>query len=239
MKVGYGVYPLQEMELKFGRHTLRIVKESEVFRYIRESKDGRVEKVLASREGKIAVNPVEPVNLPKNVTNYLEINFKNTLLIEPGHRKTFFTTFPVEIGVFTTGKGDIELIDVFSNVNLKYSLYGDPRNGVVCRYWESELYTNLPERNPLEEGIMRISIRNNFGEWVEVSRAVFNVYLMKIYYSDEMVFSNAEMEILSKVSAETKFLMDTMRDGMRKSVEVFTPRKVPVVTKRFFMEWGV
>ncbi|AKG91295.1 hypothetical protein GAH_01411 [Geoglobus ahangari] len=235
----FGIYDLDEVEIEADGVRITLERHPEHYIYRREFGGNTVEKVILSKKGRLVINPVEPVNLPKQVCHHLEISFKKRVIVEPKYRETFFLTFPVEIGVFTTGKGDIELIDVFSFVKPKYTLYGDPRNGLICRYWESEPSLSLPNPDPLREGVMRLEIRNTESEWVEVSRVVFNVYLMSIYYSDDLVFSNAEMEVTSKKVAETRFLLSPLRDGMRKAVEIFTPRKVPGLTKRFFMEWGL
>ncbi len=235
----YGIYDLDELEISEKGVRITLERHPEHFVYTREFRGGVVERLIVSKRGKVVVNPVEPVNLPRQVCNHLEISFRKPVVVEPKYRETFFLKFPVEIGVFVTGKGDIELIDVFSFAKQKYTLYGDPRNGIICRYWESDPHLSIPEADPLEEGIMRLEIRNTENEWINVGRAVFNVYLMSIYYSDDLVFSNAEMEILSKRVAETRFILSPLRDGMRKSVEIFTPRKVPGLTKKFFMEWGL
>ena len=235
----YGIYDLNELEIDADGVRITLERHPEHYVYRRESKGDVVERILLSRKGRLVINPIEPVNLPRQVCNHLEISFKKPVIIEPKFRKTFFLTFPVDIGVFVTGKGDVELIDVFSFVRPKYTLYGDPRNGLICRYWESDPSLPLPSPDPLREGVMRLEVRNADREWAEVSRAVFNVYLMSIYYSDDLVFSNAEMDILSKKVAETRFILSPLKDGMRKSVEIFTPRKVPGLSKKFFMEWGL
>ncbi len=195
--------------------------------------------MISSEEGNIVVNPVEPVNLPSCITNFLLIQFKKSIVIAPNSGERIFVKFPVEIGVFVSGSGDIELIDVFSITRPKYTLYGDPRNGIICRYWESQIYSSPDETDPLKEGIMELRIVNRFDEWIEISKCVLNVYLMKIFYNDTTVFSKVEMEVNSKRSAETKFLMEPLSRDMKKAVEIFTPRKVQIVSKRFFMEWGL
>ncbi len=207
--------------------------------YLRESKLGKTEKIISSNDGNIVINPIEPVNLPSCITNFLLIQFKKSTVIAPDFEERVFVKFPIEIGVFVSGSGDIELIDVFSLAEQKYTLYGDPRNGIVCRYWESEIYDSPSDVDPLREGIMELRIVNRFDEWVEISKCVLNVYLMKIFYNDTTVFSKVEMEVSSKRSAETRFLMEPLSRDMKKAVEIFPPRKVQIVAKRFFMEWGL
>ncbi len=227
MKIG-----IDEIEIELKKH-------ESGFSYLRESKNKRVEKIISSDGGNLVVNPVEPVNLPSYITNFLLVNFKKNVVVAPGIERTVYIKFPVEIGVFVSGTGDIELIDVFSLAKQKYTLYGDPRYGVVCRLWESEVYDSTPKADILKEGVMELFLVNRFDEWVEVSKCVLNVYLMKIFYSDSMVYSKVKMEVNSKKTAETRFLMKPPYEDMKKAVEIFTPRKVQIAAKRYFMEWGI
>ena len=232
----FGIYDLGELEININGSKITIERTPHYFIYRREHNGEVLEKKILSRSGKIVINPVEPVNLPKNITSYLQIKFRKPITIEPNHSETLYTTFPVEIGVFVTGVGDVNLIDVFSFVNPKYSLYGDPVRGLICRYWESDL-TQEQRAERFREGIMKLKIVNTTKEWIDISKAVFNVELMKIYYDEETVSSTAEMDIQSRMVAETKFFSEPLRKGMKKAIEIFSPRKV--VARRFFMEWGL
>ena len=232
----FGIYDLGELEINVNNSKIIIEQKPRYFIYRREHNGEVLEKKILSKSGKIVINPVEPVNLPKNITNYLQIRFRKPLTIEPNQSETLHTTFPVEIGVFVTGMGDVKLIDVFSFVNPKYALYGNPVRGLICRYWESDL-TQEQRAERFREGILKLKIVNTTKEWIEVSNAVFNVELMKIYYDDDAVSSTAEMDIQSRMVAETKFFAEPLRKGMKKAIEIFSPRKV--VARRFFMEWGL
>ncbi len=234
----FGIYPLESLELDEDGIKIELRRNENVLSYIRQTENETAEKIISS-DGNLVVNPVEPVNLPSCVTNYLLIELKKNVVIAPKAEAAIFVKFPVEVGVFVSGSGDIELVDVFSLARQKYTLYGDPRNGIVCRYWKSDVYQSIPDLEPLREGLMKLEIRNGFDEWVEVSRCVLDVYLMKIFYSDELVFSNVKMDIESKSTAETRFVMEPLNRNMRKAVEIFTPRKVRIASKRFFMEWGL
>lgn len=59
------------------------------FRYRRECGQERVEKIITSECPAVFVHPVEPVNLPKEVTRYLEIVFP-PVIIEPESEKTVY-----------------------------------------------------------------------------------------------------------------------------------------------------
>jgi len=109
-----------------------------------ERKNGRliyfrdgIKKILPECE--IVVNPVEPINLPKNVTRYLEIDFP-PILIKPNAVETRYLKFPIEIGVFAKDGDKVTVVDVFTFDKPKYTLYGNPKSDVVCRwFWTAML----------------------------------------------------------------------------------------------------
>ncbi|MCK4811072.1 MAG: DUF432 domain-containing protein, partial [Methanosarcinales archaeon] len=76
--------------------------------------DEEVEDMLLSSSSKILINPVEPVNKPKELTPHFLIEFERSVFIEPSARRTVFVKFPVEIGVFVHGKKDFQILDVLT-----------------------------------------------------------------------------------------------------------------------------
>lgn len=194
------------------------------------------ERILVSKTGEVIINPVEPVNLPKEITDFLQMEF-SPMVIEPGASQTVYLKFPVEIGVFLESAKDIEVLDVFAVGSQKYTLYGSPTNGVVARYYQSAVYPEIPPVECFCEGVMALSITNASREWVEVSQVVFDSTDMKIYY-DDFVAVTATMNILSANLAETDFVDAPLRPDMVKSVELYTARKIPVLNRGYLMEWG-
>ncbi len=224
----YGIYDLRNFQVNLNGVELVIDEEDGVKVYRR----GSVVKYIFAESGRVIVNPVEPVNLPKNVTRYLLVDLKKSVVVEPKAACKINLTFPIEIAVILAGKKSLEVLDVFSFVKQKYTLYGDPRNGVICRYWQSGVFE---EESPYIAGKLEVEIENSSGEWVEVSKLVFDVYGMKIYYGDGGVSSFARMNVVSEKVAETEFV--DKRVG-KKSVELYVARKIPMVGRRFVMEWG-
>jgi hypothetical protein len=234
----------------FGRHdysfqyssediSLGFQPDGEFYRYFREIKgEEKVEKIVISERGKIVVCPIEPVNLPQKVATYMEIDF-DSLFLEPFSKKTIYLTFPVEIGVFVVARKDIKPLDIFSFVPQKYSLYGPSNGGLVTRWVQSPVYAEIPDVNPLESGVLQLTLHNTTKEWVELSRALFEAYSMKIYYSSELVSMSAIMRILSPKTAETEFFKEALVEGMKKSIEFYLGRDIPVVKHNGMMEWGL
>ena len=234
----FGYYDVPFKIVKEGI-TLTLEKEGGSLLYRSVCAGERVEKILLASDGKILINPVEPLNKPKELTTYLLIEFKRSLMVEPEATRTIFVTYPIEIGVFIAGSNQFEIIDILTLAKQKFTLYGDPRSGVICKYWRSEVYSSTPSVDSLHEGVIELSITNTTTGWVEVTKAIFNAYGMKIYYNDDRVSMKATMKIMSGRSAETDFVDTPLEEGMKKSLELYTVRKLPVVTTKFVMEVGL
>ena len=131
---------------------LSVKREGENLRYKRACLEEEVEKTLLAGSGKILLNPVEPLNKPKVLTRYLLIEFNNALVVEPKGKKTIFLTFPIEIAVYISSKKQFEVIDILSLPRQKFALYGDPRNGLICKYWRSAVSPTMLSLDPLWEG---------------------------------------------------------------------------------------
>ena len=187
--------------------SIEIERKDRYFTYKRICNGESAERIIASENGSVIINPVEPLNLPKEVTRYLEVHF-NPIFVEPETTRQVYLTFPLEIGVFINAKEDNDLIDVFSLVKPKYSLYGPPDHGCVTRWHESAIYPEIPKTDPHREGVLDLTIVNEGRTWIEVSRAVFVNPGMTIWYGDHVAMS-AKMELFSNIVAETRVLIHT------------------------------
>ncbi|WP_340817813.1 DUF432 domain-containing protein [Methanolobus sp. WCC4] len=198
------------------------------------------ELVLLKNEGDILINPIEPVNLPKKVTSFLLIEFKRPVLIGPGDRKKIYLKFPVEIGVFVTDKaGNYEVIDIFTYSRIKFTLYGSHNLGLICRHWESDVYFEEPDTDILYEGYIELDIINDSNHMMEVTKAVFNAYGMKIYYGDRRLGMKASMRIINKLLAETDFITYPTTSRFKRSMELYTARKLAMTGTKGIMEFGL
>ena len=219
--------------------TLSVQKEGESLLYRRACLGESVEKMLVAGGGKILLNPVEPVNKPKSLASYLLIELEKTMQIEPKGIRDIFLTFPIEIAAYILANEEFEVIDVFTLPRQKLSLYGDPINGVICKYWKSSIYTTEPSLNRMQEGLIELSVTNTTTSWIEVTKALFNAYGMKIYYDDDKASMKANMRLKGGQSAEIEFIDEPVAEGMTKSLEIYTARKLSVARKKFVMEFGV
>jgi hypothetical protein len=209
-----------------------------------------VEKIILGDGKRLIINPVEPLNTPKEITPNLLIEFEKTLLLPGGARRKIFLTFPIEIGVFISDRGDknLQLLDVLSLARQKFTLYGEVSNGVLCKHWKSKIYSTSPSLNPLQEGTIELTLRNTSSDWASISKAVFSAYGMKLYYDGD-VFMRARMDILNRNTAETGFELQHISGELKSSplkdfktrkeaFGVYSLQKLGFVPLKFYMGWG-
>ena len=233
------------VELEEGGCSIRVTQSESGFQYTRELGDDRVEKaILADRCG-LLVNPVEPVGLPNKLAQLLLIELEKPVLVEPGAKKSVMLTFPVEIGVFVT-RGEEKAddagtgaLDVLTLAPKKLTLYGDPDNGHICKYWLTGVHGDLPEVDPYEAGILDLELHNKAGQWVEVTKTVMSAAQMKIYYTRDRVSLKAGMTITGESTAQVEVMDEPAGKNMEKSVELYRAGKMAVLSSGFVMEHGL
>jgi uncharacterized protein len=217
---------------------LRIERADTIPVYVRECKGARIEKYLAADYDAVYVCPVEPVNLPQEITHHLEIAFP-TIVLPPAAKKIIYLKFPVEIGVFFEIRREMSVLDIFSLVPTKFSLYGLPGMGVITRWYRSDIFPGIPVTDPHREGVLELSLVNRCTTTVEISRAVFDSYHMNLFYG-ERVGMTATMEVLSPVIALTTFAPVVSAACPNSSIDLYTSRKFAVGPgKGYMMESGM
>ncbi|MDD1720117.1 MAG: DUF432 domain-containing protein [Methanoregulaceae archaeon] len=223
----FGSHPFP-FEYRGGSITIATRMAEGFARYERTCRGDRLEKILAGSGCPLTINPVEPVKLPKEITSYLEVHFP-AVIIGPGGGKVLYLTFPIDIGVFLKGKEDYSLLDLFSLVPQKYSLYGPPDGGVVTRYFESDVHPDIPVVDPLVSGVLELSLKNQARDWIEVSRVVLDSIGMTIYYGGYASIA-AGMEIFSSSVAETQVTRKLLAEGQQPGVPASSAKKVTVAS---------
>ncbi len=218
--------------------SIRVDPSGSFHLYTRKCGPETITRFISGSSRKIVINPVEPVNLPKEVTKFLEIHFA-PLAIEPDSRETIYLTFPIEIGVFLESKGDFDVLDIFALSRPKYSLYGPEEEGIITRYHESAVSSQVPVVDRLKEGVLMLSITNQSRNWVEVSRVVFDCSSLFLYYGNYVSMAG-RMNILSRDIADIKCEDRPLEEGMVASILVTRVRKTLIAEKLpFVMEFGI
>ncbi len=235
------MYGEHKAPFEFEREPLIVSTEEteEGIDYHREYEENIIDKTIFSKEKDIIINPIEPLNTPKALTSALLIEMDKPLVLEPKNKKKVYLTYPLEIGVFVKGKKHYKDIDIFTLVKNKYTLYGDVKTGTICKYWKSELHTSEPSPDPLHEGVLELQLYNFAEEWIEVTKSVFNAYGMVMFYDDELVSMKGQMKIVGEEKSATRFLTEPLREGMKKSLEVFEKKVQHLKGAKFIMEGGI
>ncbi|MDG6243799.1 MAG: DUF432 domain-containing protein [Methanolobus sp.] len=198
------------------------------------------EILLLNDDCDILITPIEPVNIPKPLSSFLLIEFNCPVIIGPGEKKKIYITFPVEIGVFFKNReGDYEIIDMFTFSKVKFTLYGSHTHGLICKYWASDVFTNPPETDILREGYIELDIINDSSSMMQIEKTVFNAYGMKIYYGDKRLAMKASLRIINKLLAETDFSTYPTTSRFKRSMELYTSRKLTFSRTKGIMEFGL
>ncbi|MDO5846221.1 MAG: DUF432 domain-containing protein [Methanocorpusculum sp.] len=218
-----------------------------MYHYWRNINDWKYETRIAVTDGNCLIHPVEPLNLPENVTDFLEISF-DEIRVEPRGKTIIFLTIPIEIGIFVESKdGTSSLLDVVTFTYPKYSLYGSANRGVITRWCKSPVYADPPLLRNHLQGTIRLEIENTLDEWVPVSRVVLYQKGLVLYYDQTTVSACAVMTITAPDVASVYGIDLPLRPEMTQCAQIFEPRKttpfynIPgmLVDKIFTMDMGL
>ena len=196
-----------------------------MYHYKRDIVGWKHESNIATQTKTFYLQPIEPLNLPDNVTDFIEIEFKE-ITIEPEGKAVVFLTIPIEIGVFLEAKnGDRNLLDIVTFCHPKFSLYGAASRGVITRFHKSEVYAMPPSVDNYKEGLLRLEIENDTDEWATVGRVVIYQKGLNLYYDETTVSASAKMIIRTHDVADVVGIDQPIREGMTQCLQVFEQRK--------------
>ncbi len=220
------------------RNSIRIVKFKGGILYHRTTGLKEIDKRIYSTKANLWMSPVKPFNCPKMITSSLMIELGKTLVVPPKQVKVIFLRFPVEIAVITSREGKDKVIDVFTDNPPKYAMYGDIKEGIMCRYYKSDVYVHPPRTDPSREGLLEVKVKNSTSDWREVSKLVFEGLLMKIFYSKSLVSGRAVANIIDDEKVESKFSNTPLRKDQEKAFEMLTHKSFMRLMTKFTMEGG-
>ncbi len=138
-----------------------------------------LERIVFGYE-KIMIVPVYPALTPKYITNYLLLEFKTPIHIAPGSMTYVYVEVPIDIAIYVYMDKVFTVLDVIPLFEPKYTLYGDPFNGLIARYYSSSIYYEItPIRG---KALAKLTLRNRTNEWVIVTRLLVDMSPLKIFY---------------------------------------------------------
>jgi len=237
-----GIYGLIRNSATIGNHIVRIEdygKNLKKYQRITDNSEVASSAVLPG-DSVLLVEPSIPIFLPfQYESEALMIRLKEPVYVTPNYTSTFYLEAPFDIVVYDE---DGEIIDIFTIENPKYGLYGDPNNGVVCRYGKSSVYVS-DEDIPPTRAILPVKVRNSFNTTLKVTLIVVPYRLLKTYYSQngKVYYSTAKVELEDKNRAVVYASKEAPLRGLRQSkIDPFKRKGIFIPTEvgRFELEWG-
>ncbi len=145
------------------------------------------------REASVELIPTSPVNTPSKLTNVLYLKFKSPIVSTGGYE--YWVHVPYDLVVLV----DETPIAVVSPFKVKFTLHGSIIDGLICRYYESDVYDSLKEAQlSTFEGLMKVVIPGSEAtimyEYTIIDIESLDIYResreLKVYYEAIMLSPN-------------------------------------------------
>ncbi|HJJ46901.1 MAG TPA: DUF432 domain-containing protein [Methanocorpusculum sp.] len=244
--ISYGKYNYAHT-ISFKGLSISFENNEGVRHFRREIADSIFTANVATTKDGYYLEPVEPMNIPAHVTDFLQIKFED-IVVEPETTTTIYLTMPLGIGIFLEAEnGEMNLLDMVGFNKPKFSLYGQPKRGVITRVHTSKVYTKPPAPRNYKEAILHLDIDNKTEKWVKIGRVIMYMKGLELYYDSTVVASCAEMIVTSPDKAYVNCLDSSLFDGLTKCAGIFKHGKISkfcsisnaVQDKMFTMDMGL
>ena len=207
----YGVYIISSsLELFFPGVEIKIDKISDnVFSYLKKDLEGNVveKKIpLKSSELKIEVAPIRPLNYPAKRTNYCFLEFESPVFLIESSSATIFVQCPIEIGLFLIHDSHKDSLDWFTcdPAHSRFGLYGTPESGTLCKYSKTPIVGSYNDSLDYFNGVIKINLKNDLPGGHSISKIVFPIIDVGLYYKDtKAIFDTVSGTLKKKITLET------------------------------------
>ncbi len=173
-----------------------------------------------------------PVFFPEERPYPLLIRFQ-PVLMAPQTAKQLYLTFPLDVVVKYAGN----IIDVITTYRPKFALYGNVIEGLIAKFWVSEVYFGGNFPSPSKEdlkGIVPLQIINRSTRAVPVSSLLLDTSAVTVFFNSKTAFTEKiEMNIKKNGAVELKYT----GKGPGSGYEVLKSRGSNIF--KALMEWGV
>ncbi len=241
--IKYGEYNLQdEWETSLYDTTLK-VRHVDHARYIYERHiNGKMEvsRLIDSIVDSISIciYPLVPIyTISQEYAKHVMVKLKEPIIINTKSTLEFYLKIPVEVGVFYKYDNKSVIVDVFALRLLKYALYGKSDNGLICRYYESSVYFDIPRIEPFKECIAHIRLSNYLDKAVTVSMLIIPVEGIDLWYDG----TDALLDTVTAVVKQGIRKNDVIEVKVEESTEykyAKTSVNQAIVSRTYIMELG-
>lgn len=218
---------------------VEIEKVNGLFLYRRKGgfPEDYVEKVTnVSREEGFVIHPVHSIQ--PEVSTSLLLRLSKPLMVAPGSTVTIYVKAPINVGVYVVEKDAHRLIDSFNPTPYKYALYGPTSNGIICRFYRTDIFSK-PPYTEFWEAVAKITIENEAENFAEVKNVVYPLLNADVYVdNDGMAYVEAARLQIFRDNAGVVYLEnEPPLAGLIKCPEQFGGLQERVA--KFIMEFGL
>jgi hypothetical protein len=189
--ITYGEYKvIDSLELGLYDNILKI-NRLDSSHYIYERYDKKQDKVTTRRFLESMIGEAVEIYLyplpaiytppPADYAKHVMIKLKESAVVSPKSTLEFYLKMPVEVGVFYKHDRSV-MIDVFASKLFKYALYGTSDNGLVCRYYESNMSFDALPIEPFCECLVHVRLSNYLDKPAIVNMLVIPVEGIDLWY---------------------------------------------------------
>lgn len=201
----YGLYSIDEsLELNLPNTEIRIKKISDnVFSYSRQNfDDDLIEKIIPTKSSDLQIElcPIRPLNFPARRTTYMYLDLDTPVFLSENSSATVFLRCPIEIGVFFVHDGHKDSLDCFTcdPLNSRFSLYGPPESGTLCKYVKTEIVESYDDSVPFVNAVLKANLQNDLPKGLSISKIVFPISDNSVYYKDSKAIIDSLRAVLKK-----------------------------------------
>lgn len=233
-------YGFFDFDFKFEneKFTLEFEKEFKSFKYTRStsSANKKITRINYDELDSIIIQPSEPLLLDFPKTHLL-IEFVHPLQLVPNSELFGFIEFPISISTIINVHQKNLALDIFHLNPVKFALYGNPHNGLICRYWKTEFFTTPFKPKLFETGLLEIEIQNLTSNLVNLTKLVFDFSHILIYYDDNQAKASSRAKIQSESYCETEFIKPINIEGFKQTFDLI-PTKL-LTSSKLIMSNGI
>ena len=205
-----------------------------VFKYYRKYGDNRLSKKIVVKEVNLGIYPLPPLNQKYFISNTIYLRLKSTVTLSPKEKATVYFKAPIDIGVVLYKDNVNTIIDRVTLTREKYAIYGPVENGLICRFYITDVYHEEPEIT-MGEAVVKVEIDNVSNYFIELSKIVIPVAGINIFYKGERAhYGLFRVNIESPDSISIRYVKEIEIPGFYR-----TPITVGQFKEHLKMEWGV
>ncbi len=192
--------------------------------YTRLCGDNVFEAIVKDVE--LRVVPGAPIYAEPRLSSIVLAVFPRPLILGPATTMSIDACIPLDILVLS---GDV-IVDVVAQTRVKYTLYGEPDQGLIARY------VRLDACGPVGAKL-KVSLRNMMGRTVIVRKIVFPAFMLDICYNEDRVDAGVLNVLITSVDTAS---VQPRRVERRECIPAPKLLRAPVFERqKFLMLYGL